>query len=88
MRVTCEGRWYKSSPDEYPIVVLGYYHIDALVRHGQMNAARRAAKSYFSEISRMDVGDPILSELRGKLLLLSTNGEWKRMAYRFGEAEY
>lgn len=76
--------------DEYPIVALGHYHIDALVRHGMLDEARRTAKRYFEEVSRIDSAsaDKILGQMRSKLLMLSTTGVWPRLHYRVGAIDF
>lgn len=76
--------------DEYPIVALGYYHIDALIAHKQNAEAIQAARTYFREIDRLDRVHPdeILQELKGKLLNLVTTSQWRPVTYRVGQIEY
>jgi len=78
------------APDEYPIVALGYYHVDALVAVGRPDDARAAAKKYFAEIQKIKHGqsDHILRELSKKLIMLNTTGTWERLHYRVGNIAY
>lgn len=76
--------------DEYPIVTLGYYHVDALMAHGQSVEAAKFARKYFKEIDQLTrtSDDPLLSELRGRLMMLVSTGDWPRLKYREGQIEY
>lgn len=80
----------KRAVDEYPMVALGYYHIDALMSHGMIAKASTAAKAYFQEIDKLAraSSDKILIDLRARLLLLVSTGEWRRLAYKEGQIEY
>ncbi|TJW85067.1 MAG: tetratricopeptide repeat protein [Mesorhizobium sp.] len=80
----------KGTLDEYPIVTLGYYHIDALMSHGQVDKAITSAKKYFHETERLlkNFSDPILVELRAKLATLVTTSEWRRLSYKVGQINY
>jgi hypothetical protein len=72
--------------DEYPIVALGFYHVDALMAHARVDEAQKAARQYFAEIEKLikRSNDPMLREIRSRLLLLATSGEWRRLKYRVG----
>ncbi|WP_168991870.1 MULTISPECIES: SIR2 family protein [Mesorhizobium] len=80
----------KGALDEYPIVALGYYHIDALMSHRQTDRAITAAKKYYQEIEGLlkKFSDPILLELRAKLATLVTNSDWRRLSYKLGQINY
>ncbi|MBZ9909711.1 SIR2 family protein [Mesorhizobium sp. BR115XR7A] len=80
----------KGALDEYPIVTLGYYHIDALMSHSQVDKAVAAAKLYFSEVDGLlkKYSDPILMELRTRLLTLASTSEWRRLSYKGGQINY
>ncbi|RWM69975.1 MULTISPECIES: tetratricopeptide repeat protein [Mesorhizobium] len=80
----------KGALDEYPIVALGYYHIDALMSHRQVDKAVIAAKGYFREIDNLlrKFSDPILMELRTRLLALASTSEWRRLTYKVGQINY
>ncbi|MBZ9672223.1 SIR2 family protein [Mesorhizobium sp. ES1-3] len=80
----------KGALDEYPIVTLGYHHIDALMSHGLVDRAVVASKAYFREVDSLlkRFSDPILMELRTRLLTLASTSEWRRLSYKVGQINY
>lgn len=81
---------HEKSVDEYPIVTLGYYHVDALCRLNRVEDAKKVAKDYFEkiqEISRRS-SNHFLDDLKARLLLLNTTGQWKPLRYRQGQISY
>lgn len=88
------GRHYAQSAqpnavevDEYPIVTLGKYHIDVLMKHGLRNEAVENAKKYFSmaEEMRPNQAGTMVERMKGNLLKFVVGGEWKPLRHRLGE---
>lgn len=80
----------RGAVDEYPIVALGYYHIDALMAHDMVERAKKAARTYYTEVDRLIKTSPdtILVELKTRLAMLVSASEWRRLTYRVGQIDY
>ena len=73
--------------DEYPIVTLGRYHINVLVKHGLTDEAVKNAKKYFAmaQDMRPGEGDSMVEQLKASLLGFVLSGEWQPLTHRLGE---
>jgi SIR2-like domain len=76
--------------DDYPISVLGNYHIDALIHIGAYQEAREKAGIYFNWISQMNKKSryDLLKGLRERLIMLATTGRWERNVYKIGSTNF
>jgi len=75
---------------EYPLTVLGHYHIDALMHIGAYEEARSNARKYFNWLEKMvrDKGLEVSRSLRERLMWMAVNGVWKRNVYKIGGIAY
>lgn len=73
--------------DEYPIVTLGKYHIDVLIKHGLKEEAVKEAKKYFAmaEEMRADEAGSMVEQMKRQLLKFVVGGEWQPLRHRVGE---
>ena len=73
--------------DEYPIVTLGKYHIDVLMKHGLREEAIECAKKYFAmaEGTRTDDTGSMVEQMKTRLLKFVVGGEWQPLRHRLGE---
>ena len=73
--------------DEYPIVTLGKYHIDVLMKHGLRDEAVERAKKYFAmaEGMRSDDAGSRVERIKTNLLKFVVSGEWQPLRHRLGE---
>jgi archaellum biogenesis ATPase FlaH len=76
--------------DEYPLVTLAYYHIDALYRHSKIDEAVSRAKNYFNQLQALPrrFQSDLVDELKGKLMLVVTHRTWEPLRYRKKEISY
>ena len=72
-----QSRAYLES-DIYPIVTLAEWHVGALVRHNQIEAARETASGYFKQLDRLARQDTArqLADARERLAYFLSTGEW------------
>ena len=76
-----------SEVDEYPIVTLGKYHIDVLMKHGLREEAVENAKRYFAmakEMRPVEAGS-MVEEMKMNLLKFAVGGDWQPLKHRLGE---
>lgn len=81
----------RRSFDEYPLSVLGRYHIDALISMGNQKEAIEKARKYFNmikDIERSNIRDSQFDDVKGRLLNFVVNGIWKSIDYKMGKIEY
>ena len=73
--------------DEYPIVTLGKYHIDVLMKHDLREEAVENAKKYFAmaEEMRPDQAGSMVEQMKMNLLKFSIGGDWQPLRHRLGE---
>ncbi len=64
--------------EKYAIVTLAHGHVDALVRHGQHDQAKRVARKYFERIEELQrrYRDDALTTARERLFRYLAQGEW------------
>ena len=64
--------------DIYPIVTLATRHINALVKRGKLEEAKRSANTYFARLQELErvLRLPFPSGLKQQLMTLVTTGVW------------
>jgi hypothetical protein len=68
--------------DVYPIVTLANGHLAALIKHGEVRAAKAAAAQYFDRLQQLDkvVSSPFIQGTKDKILRYVTLDEWNDKA--------
>jgi len=71
--------------DDYPIVTLAYYHVNALVKHRFHDLAAKEAKRYFKIIEALPgSAGANLDDIKKDLVMFVTNGKWVRLELKKG----
>ncbi|KGF67850.1 hypothetical protein LL06_19950 [Hoeflea sp. BAL378] len=85
------GNSQHKSFDEYPLSVLGRYHIDALVSMGRQDEALQKAKKYFEMIQDSERRGQINADfevLKSRLVRFIVHFEWKKIEFKRGKIDY
>ena len=64
--------------DQYPIVTLANGHIGALVKHGRLAEAKKAAAQYFERLKELDrqISNQLVNRTKERLLRFVTLNQW------------
>ena len=68
--------------DQYPIITLATLHVGALIKHGQLDAAKTAATNYYYRLHELERtgGSARLTHAKERVFKYATLGEWERQA--------
>jgi hypothetical protein len=66
--------------DQYPIITLANSHVGALIKHGQLDAAKNAATTYYYRLHDLEKtgGSARLTQAKERVFKYATLGEWDR----------
>jgi hypothetical protein len=67
--------------DQYPMVTLARGHLGALIKHGQIETAKRVATRYFDRLQQLERQTPssIVKKTKERVFRFVTLGEWDRI---------